>query len=237
MSEGSDPSFSSPLEAEVEAEVEVKLVELDPRGDITLSVEGENGKLVSKLRCCSRVLELASPVFTKMLNPRFRDGARLEQGDSPMITIQEEFPRAMVSLLSIVHHCQVDYEVLNLDGSPNTLYLRDMAVQADKYDCTLAVRGWMTWALTQCLPFVEQPTAFSHVVFSGYTCGTPNLEQIMRHAIGNVSKSSRCAWEMSNIVNRLPKPFVGESSSQIKPCVHYRLIFSQRICSAELKKS
>ena len=72
--------------------------ELDPQGDIVLSV-GEKRLLSS-----SKVLSLASPVFRAMFGSQFSEGRRLSTTQPGEIPLTDDDPEVFFYLASIFHH-------------------------------------------------------------------------------------------------------------------------------------
>ena len=122
----------------------VKTYEVDPKGDLYLEHKD------ARLLVSSKALSLASPVFSTMLNSRFREGMANHQGiDKPTISLTNDDEESMRIICGVIHH--------NFDMVPNkiTVYcLLDLAKLGDKYDCMAALRGYVTMCLYG-IDFVE----------------------------------------------------------------------------------
>ncbi|KAK3112008.1 hypothetical protein LTR53_012150 [Teratosphaeriaceae sp. CCFEE 6253] len=95
----------------------------------------------ARVRVASVVLSLASPVFRKMLGPRFLEGQAPRSADEPQdIVLPEDDPIATALLLRIIHFQQP------VDESVKPFLLTNFATVADKYDCTYDV-GLMSEAM------------------------------------------------------------------------------------------
>jgi hypothetical protein len=119
-----------PLET-TEAE---KITDIDPQGDVMLALHTNDGSLVMKARCCSRILALSSSVFATVFSSQFREGTKLQEDECPTIDLKEDHPTAMIQTLTLLHFRE--------QTTRDTDELVAIAVQADKFDCWLAVRDW-----------------------------------------------------------------------------------------------
>lgn len=124
------------------------LLELDPRGDVILAVHGDDGTLVSRVRCGSRILELSSVVFSIMFDSNLDEGIRFREQDCPTIDFKEEHPYAMLKLLAILHHRG---EVFPLPLSFDMISA--VAIEADKFDCAEALQYWSE---VQCSTLLQE---------------------------------------------------------------------------------
>lgn len=90
--------------------------QLDADGDVILAVEEQ------KFLVPSKILSLASPVFSKLLSPNFREGIELEKSKSSCpttISLHDDDPRAMKTILAILHYKDPDHQAEGV-GSPMT---------------------------------------------------------------------------------------------------------------------
>jgi hypothetical protein len=111
------------------------LIELDPRGDVILAIQKDDGTLVHRVRCCSRILELSSGVFSAMFASTLREGSKLRGQDCPTLDFREEHPDGMLNLLKILHHRE-DEVPLSLEK------VSAVAIETDKFDCSRALQYW-----------------------------------------------------------------------------------------------
>ena len=79
--------------------------DLDPDGDVVLVVESQN---VKRFLASSKILSLASPVFSKMLSSNFREGMQMAVSYRPTIVLHDDDPFAMKTMLGIFHHKELD---------------------------------------------------------------------------------------------------------------------------------
>lgn len=131
----SHPDSAQDLMVDLESdEVALETHEVDPEGDIYLEIEN------SLILVSSKVLSLASPVFSTMLNSHFRERLAGQQGlEKPRITLQEDDAPTMELICRVLHHCA--------DNVPEVLE-EDMIVEivehCDKYDCAAPLKAWVT---------------------------------------------------------------------------------------------
>lgn len=182
------------------------LIEQDCRGDIILSIRGKNENLCSNVRCCSRILELASNVFAAMLGPRFVEGSTLRKQASPLVTLHEDHPEAMVHLLYLLHYAG---DSPTFDGKPPSIAA--VAVQADKYHCGNALRAWAEIA---CRPYTDvrdpEPGSFAYLIVAGHLLALPVLDRLLVDAVKHVSPSWHMMWDPNSILMDVPTKATGK---------------------------
>ena len=74
---------------------------LDPKGDVTLIVGTESKAL--EITVSSKVLELASSVFTALLGPFFKEGTELTVSGSVRISLPDDNPQGALCCLKMLH--------------------------------------------------------------------------------------------------------------------------------------
>jgi hypothetical protein len=115
-----------------------RLVEIDRHGDVTLELtkncdgsdDGVRSILVS-----SKVLALASPVFSAMLSPRFREGQRSALGTLDPIPLPDDDTDAVTVLCHVLHF---NYSALPVRA--DLKLFKNLALLCDKYDCVTPLR-------------------------------------------------------------------------------------------------
>lgn len=107
---------------------------VDPRGDVILDVGPLGAK--QSFQVSSSVLSLGSPVFAAMLNSTFLEGSLPTDGTIRTISLQEDNPRPVTTLLNILHFQSQRVLV----GS--FTQLDQLAILCDKYDCARALKPW-----------------------------------------------------------------------------------------------
>ncbi|KAK4570453.1 hypothetical protein LTR86_002533 [Recurvomyces mirabilis] len=104
---------------------DVKNIEVADDGDVVLSFQ-----CGSTIRASSVILSMASPVFKKMLGPKFLEGQATRSSEQPKtIELLDDDFDAMGMLLALMHFQQ--------PAAPNVtaIELCRLAVAADKWDC------------------------------------------------------------------------------------------------------
>ena len=112
---------------------EQSVLELAREGDLILGLGKDETQ--KKLRVHSLFLRHASKVFEAMFSPRFKEGHILSSTCPEAIPFPDDNVDAMVEMCSVIHHRnECTTELLDADQIYN------VAVAADKYDCTVALR-------------------------------------------------------------------------------------------------
>ena len=110
----------------------------DPMWDITLVVGDDQARIAAS----SQVLCMSSKPFLKMLGPHFKEGQLDEASTKKHISLPADKPSAIELMCNILHH-----QVSGVSTVPTVADLYDLAIVADKYDCTfatgLAARAWI----------------------------------------------------------------------------------------------
>ena len=106
--------------------------------DIVLVV----GEDQMQIYASSQILCMASKPFSKMLGPHFKEGQPHAALTMKEIPLPADKPSAVRLMCNIIHH--------QIDGTgpvPTAAELCDLAIVADKYDCTratgLAAKTWI----------------------------------------------------------------------------------------------
>lgn len=105
----------------------------------------ENGDVRIKMRVCSTILIMVSPVFKKMLTgwaieaTDFKASKSSPPSASSIYTLElrEDNAEAAVVLFSSLHHCDINPVLLK---RPHAFILEDLALICDKYQCAKALR-------------------------------------------------------------------------------------------------
>jgi len=84
-------------------EDEASVINIDPNGDTILEVSCPNGKTC--LHVSSKVLTLASPVFAKMFNSRFKEGlGNCSTSGKLPIPLPDDNAEAFIVLCNAIHY-------------------------------------------------------------------------------------------------------------------------------------
>jgi hypothetical protein len=112
---------------------------IDPDGDVLFIVGSD--QFMVRLLVSSKVLSLASPVFSAMFSPRFKEGSNLNSGCPSEVPSPEDDPEAM----------KLDHIPRNVEFS----LLKALAILCDKYDVANAISAWnilwlQKWETSEC---------------------------------------------------------------------------------------
>lgn len=85
----------------------------------------------------SKILSMASPVFTKLFSPNFSEGMQMEFSSCPILSLHEDDMAAMRTITRILHYQEPT------PASPITAEtFATLAYHCNKYDCTRAIWPW-----------------------------------------------------------------------------------------------
>ncbi|GAB1192401.1 hypothetical protein APSETT444_001592 [Aspergillus pseudonomiae] len=103
---------------------------VDPTGDIVI-MSGDDSFQVS-----SKILSTASPVFSVMFSPLFKEGTLIidEPKEPAVIHLGDDDAEALLAFFNIVH-----FRTDEIPEKPTAIFLERFAVLADKYMCKKAV--------------------------------------------------------------------------------------------------
>ena len=203
----------------------------DPAGDVMLLV-GPDKELI---RASSKVLSLASPVFTKMLGPHFAEGQSLsKQGSldqsaiSPTeVTLPDDDPEAMILFCDTIHfkrHATLDI-AFHL--------LSQMAFLGDKYDSSLALNAESELWLSNLRGSKKGVSCFVRVLWISYALGNHRaFSRISRDMIREYSHHELARQKHEMDSTNLPENIFGKftSSTSMTCCPDTQLILTRRLC-------
>lgn len=184
----------------------------DPAGDVMLLV----GPDKVSIRASSKVLSLASRVFTKMLDPHFAEGqSLLEKGSleksavSPTeVTLPEDDPEAMGLFCNTIHfkaHATSDIAIP---------LLAKMATLSEKYDCSLALSSASEVWLSNLKGTKEGESCFVKMLWFSYALGNHRaFWRISREMIRMCSYDELARQEHEMEDTRLPETIIGKFTS------------------------
>ena len=178
-----------------------KAVQLDPEGDATLIINRSGG--TEQYRISSRVLSLASPVFSKMFGPNFKEGIEIRSGDHPCINLKEDDPKAMAIILRILHHKCANVP-LTMDPKP----LAILALHADKYDCNEALRPWILhWCSDPGR--VSSREQLGYMLLAAYMFRSPSFSCVAADAVKRLQPGFAQLWREDEVLALLPDRITG----------------------------
>ena len=152
------------------------LVEIDRDGDVTLKLRKGSKGLDDEgmsILVSSKVLTLASRVFSAMLGPHFLEGQRSASGTLAPIPLPDDDADAMTTLCHILH-----FNDCALPDKPELELFKNLALLCDKYDCVTPLKfvaeHWLLLWEDTTLPMEMQT-----LLFISYTFDRPKRFSIM----------------------------------------------------------
>ena len=140
MSENCEDISSAFASFLIEAHDMANVNVIDPEGDIILIC----GK--TEFQVSSKVLRLASPVFTALFGPDFAEGQAISS-EASRIQLHDDDAESMHFMCTVLHHKCTSANSISLEK------LEKLAVVTDKYDVRLLPRNFHS----------DEPSLWSHV--------------------------------------------------------------------------
>lgn len=179
------------------------VLQLDPLGDTILVITDRSRHVSRTFLVSSRVLSLASPVFTIMFKP---DPREMRQ-----TVCLDDDPETMGWMLSILHH-----QCANVPLSIHPRVLARLAIHCDKYDCCMALRAWSShWC--GLLQSPNTPEDIGHILLAAYMLRAPNLPGIAAQAAKQLAPDFQSTWRRHEMLKLLPETFPGLPSPARPP--------------------
>lgn len=177
---------------------------LDPDGDVTLVVSNKD-ESKKEFQVSSKVLSLASPVFSSLFGSRFLEGSQLRTHGRARITLQEDEPTAMEIVLGVLHFRYED-DVASLGPD----IFASVAVHCDKYDCVKAVRP----RVQQWFSSFVASTTEEHglVILAAFKLQVPNFYEICANAAKKLAPDFFKTWDKHDVLALLPCAISGASA-------------------------
>ena len=190
-------------------DTEPEQFDLDPDGDLILVVDGQNAE---RFLVSSKILSLASPVFSKMLGPNFREGTQMADSTCPTISLHDDDPLAMITMLGAFHYKERDPEI------PMTAEeLAVLAIHCDKYDCVKTVKPWiLTWFSNFQHDLVEEEYGFL-LLAAHFFRAAEKFSELSAKAQVKLSTSSFAKWDRVDMLGFLPDGLRGKGPSIHSP--------------------
>lgn len=177
---------------------------LDSDGDVTLVVKNEDGTPSQSFLVSSKALSLASPVFTKMFGPDFKEGNLLRNGDHPSIDLKEEYPEAMTVILLGLHY---RFDDLPPDMEPSCL--AKVAMQCDKYDCNAAFKPWLLHRYAK-REKASTDLDLGYLLLAAYMLRSPDFSEITTQTIKKLTPDFISTFEKSELLSFIPASLISK---------------------------
>ncbi|KAL6883053.1 hypothetical protein HDV57DRAFT_470701 [Trichoderma longibrachiatum] len=187
--------------------IAAETVRLDPEGDATFILSGS--ECPQEYLVSSKVLSLASPVFSKLFGPNFKEGQEIRRGDHPRISLEDDDPKAMGLILSILHHKSSQ---VPLKMEPEAL--ATLAIHCDKYDCNEALRPWAAgWCSNS--EDVNAVEDLGFMLLAAYMFRSPAFSATASRAARRLKPNFASVWGEHETLTLLPETITDALSDQI----------------------
>ncbi|KAK8111623.1 uncharacterized protein PG998_008080 [Apiospora kogelbergensis] len=161
---------------------------LDPEGDVTITINCPQCDEPRSFQASSQVLRLASPVFSKMLGPNFREGQQLQNDGRVTITLHDDDPEATKMILCALHH-HPDTSKISISHE----LLVPMAMFSDKYDCSRALSPWVPhW----CKMFSRSGLEIGSLLIAAYLFRAFNFDEISKNIAMHMCPFFKTSFEV-----------------------------------------
>jgi hypothetical protein len=174
--------------------------EPDPNGDVILSCDDQDSASTKSFRVSSKILQLASPVFIRMLSPSFKEGQELLQANCVKIHLEGDDARLMSLILDILHY-KADREFHILDSED----LAQLAIHCDKYDCTKALGPWVSTWFTEVVETGQSIIDVGFHLLASYMFNDQKkFSEISKKALEDITPGFRNKWLVEDTLKLLP---------------------------------
>ncbi|KAH0420237.1 hypothetical protein CcaCcLH18_14126 [Colletotrichum camelliae] len=193
----------SPTSTTTPADADAKttgVTELHPSGDAVIVILDPGGvNCRGRFLVSSATLSLASSYFKTLFGPNFKEGVDLRKSICPEITLEEDWPKEMETLLSMLHFHNLHY-YRNLD--PRTIAL--VAYQSDKYDCAGALVPWGFKWFHEIGQLTDEE--YGYLLTAAYLLDSDeDFREVLHTAIRQMTPNFRAAWDSNELIDRLPQ--------------------------------
>ncbi|CRG91088.1 hypothetical protein PISL3812_08136 [Talaromyces islandicus] len=186
------------------ADQRADLEHLDPEGDVMLKLE--DGEAARNFLVSSKILSLASPVFKTLFAPSFSEGTKLAELGYIEVSLHDDNPCAMRSMLAILHY----QDATELDGA-DPKAIATFAICCDKYDCVKPIRPWVeAWFHNRlCISTAED---YGLILLAAHLFrSSEQFSSISAQIIRKMSPEFSTTWEANDILAFLPSIVIGET--------------------------
>lgn len=175
-------------------------MEPDPNGDVLLECKDQDNNHLTTFRISSKVLQLASPVFAGMFGPHFREGQQPQQGESPVIRLEDDD----ASLMSII------FDILHFRGSGKNSdidaeRLACLAIHCDKYDLVKALGPWVSVWFENVKRTIEPSEELGFMLLAAHLLNdSTEFREMSKMAIKLMPLGFEEEWEKQELLALLP---------------------------------
>lgn len=173
---------------------------------MVLKCQDQDSNTTTAFRVSSKLLRLASPVFSNMFGPRFKEGQQLLEEQSPVVELEEDDASLMSKILSILHFQSGDESDI-VDAEK----LARLAIHCDKYDLGNALRPW----ISRWFDKVGRPSELSGklglVLLAAYMMNdAARFREVSENALKEVPVELVKEWDEQELLALLPTVVLGE---------------------------
>ncbi|KAJ5785592.1 uncharacterized protein N7503_010804 [Penicillium pulvis] len=173
---------------------------IDMQGDVIIVVQGSSPDKTRRFLVSTKVLGLASPVFLKLLGPRFLEGQQLAKTYRPEIALYQDSPAIMGVIFTILH-----YQEPEVISKMSTQWLVTFAIHCDKYNCTKALWPRAHIWLQNHKQEIMTPQNHGNLLLAAYLFrDSKQFTALSREAQLKLPVAFSLEWEKSEILNSLP---------------------------------
>ncbi|RYP26565.1 hypothetical protein DL768_011705 [Monosporascus sp. mg162] len=193
--------------------VQPETVRLHPEADAILAVHDDAIPHVRKeFFVSSAVLIAASNYFRALLRSDFREGLETRRGDCPTILMGEDDPEAMETILSLLHYRNVEsYDRLDPKA------LAAVALQSDKYDCTRALRPWLSHWFRSVSETSNADELRFLLVAAYFFHASEHFIEISARVIRQAKADLESVWANHDMITLLPQEIKGATRRTRSP--------------------
>ena len=177
------------------------LIQLDPDGNVILSIESSDSSTCKRLLVSSAVLSVASQVFSKMFRSGFREAVEVQSECRPSISLKEDDPGTMEMIISLLHHQN--------DRVPDVMDRKSLALVAihcDKYDCARALKPWISlWSSGCDMDACSTADDYGYMLLAAHLFRSNTFTFISKKAIENLAPGFVSTLEENEILTQLPE--------------------------------
>lgn len=126
--------------------------QVDPGGDVIVVMKDKEEDTERKFLVCSKILSVASPVFAKLFESRFREGEELRRSGCVEVPLTQDDPDAMAMIFRVLHF----QNTLELAHEIQAKELAAVATHSDKYECVKALEFFFAACFDRMLKKMEK---------------------------------------------------------------------------------